>query len=175
MLFRSFSGDNTGNVDDPTLPINPVDAPNTLIAIAGTEKIDRLAYKSTFKRGGIDADASSLQIEVEQVPEVIIMEGSFLVSPTGVDRVNFDNPNLNSIAQILDNALLSVVEVVLDVGEIVNSIPDSIVSTAGSSGGTLELHCFNQVKGNIGGTPRTSESIGRIAFAFSSKIGRAHV
>ena len=166
--IKNFSGDNTGNVDDPTLPINPVDAPNTLIAIAGTEKIDRLAYKSTFKRGGIDADASSLQIEVEQVPEVIIMEGSFLVSPTGVDRVNFDNPNLNSIAQILDNALLSVVEVVLDVGEIVNSIPDSIVSTAGSSGGTLELHCFNQVKGNIGGTPRTSESIGRIAFAFSS-------
>ena len=44
--IQNFSGDNTGNVDDPTLPINPVDAPNTLIAIAGTEKIDRLAYKS---------------------------------------------------------------------------------------------------------------------------------
>ena len=40
---------------------------------------------------------------------------------------------------------------VLDVGEIVN-YSDSIVSTAGSSGGTLELHCFNQVKGNIGET-----------------------
>tara|TARA_A100000164_G_scaffold141408_2_gene125736 strand:- start:2951 stop:7630 length:4680 start_codon:yes stop_codon:yes gene_type:complete len=166
--IKNFSGDNTGNVDDPTLPINPVEAPNTLIAIAGTEKIDRLEYKSTFKRGGFDTDASSLQIEIEQVPEVIIIEGSFLVSPTGIDRVNFDNPNLNSIAQILDNALLSVVEVVLDIGEIVNSLPDSIVSTAGSSGGTLELHCFSQVKGNIGGSPRTSESIGRITFAFSS-------
>tara|TARA_B100000900_G_scaffold263254_2_gene224533 strand:- start:21968 stop:26647 length:4680 start_codon:yes stop_codon:yes gene_type:complete len=166
--IKNFSGDNTGNVDDPTLPINPVEAPNTLIAIAGTEKIDRLEYKSTFKRGGFDSDASSLQIIIEQVPEVIIIEGSFLVSPTGIDRVNFDNPNLNSIAQILDNALLSVVEVVLDIGEIVNSLPDSIVSTAGSSGGTLELHCYSQVKANIGASSRTSEEIGRITFAFSS-------
>ena len=166
--IKNFTGDNTGNIDDPTLPVNPVDPPNTLIIIAGTEKIDRLEYKSTFKRGGYNNDASSLQIELEQVPKVIVVEGSFLVSPTGIDRVNFDNPNLNSIAQILDNALLSVVEVVLDIGEIVNSLPDSIISTAGSSGGVLELHCFNQVKANIGGTPRVSEEIGRITFAFSS-------
>lgn len=166
--IKNFTGDNTGNIDDPTLPINPVDAPNTLIVIAGTEKIDRLEYKSTFKRGGFDNDASSLLIEVEQVPEVIIIEGSFLVSPTGIDRVNFDNPNLNSIAQILDNALLSIVEVVLDIGEIVNTLPDSIISTAGSSGGVLALHCFTQVKSNIGGTPRDSQEIGRITFAFSS-------
>ncbi|MBT5736398.1 MAG: hypothetical protein HOI28_06125, partial [Euryarchaeota archaeon] len=166
--IKNFTGDNTGNIDDPTLPVNPVDAPNTLIVIAGTEKIDRLEYKSTFKRGGYTNDASSLQIEIEQVPEVIVIEGSFLVSPTGIDRVNFDNPNLNSIAQILDNALLSIIEVVLDIGEIVNTLPDSIISTAGSSGGVLELHCFSQVKSNIGGTPRQSQEIERITFAFSS-------
>jgi hypothetical protein len=166
--IKNFSGDNTGNIDDPTLPVNPTEAPNTLILIAGTEKIDRLEYKSTFKRGGYNTDASSLFIEIEQVPEVIVIEGSFLVSPTGIDRVNFDNPNLNSLAQILDNALLSVIEVVLDIGEIVNTLPDSIISTAGSSGGVLELHCFNQVKSNIGGTPRTSQEIDSISFAFSS-------
>ena len=74
---------------------------------------------TTFKRGGIDTDASSLEIEIEQVPEVINYRGSFL-SPTGVDRVNFDNPNLNSIAQILDSAY-SLFRSCIDIGEIVNS------------------------------------------------------
>jgi hypothetical protein len=166
--IKNFTGDASGNIDDPTLPVNPTDPPNTLIAIVGNEKIDRLVYNSSFKRGGIDSDSSSLFISIEQVPEVVIIEGSFLVAPTGVDRVNFDNPNLNSIAQILDNALLSIIEVVLDIGEIVNTLPDSIISTAGSTGGTLELHCFSQVKANIAGKTRTSEVIEDVSFAFSS-------
>ncbi|MCH1482058.1 MAG: hypothetical protein L7T81_07470, partial [Candidatus Poseidoniaceae archaeon] len=95
------------------LPVNPLKelAPNTLIAIVGSESIDRLEYKSTFERGGVATDRSSLEFTIEDIPEVVLVEGSFLIAPTGIDRVNYDNPNLNSIAQIFDNAVLSVVQV----------------------------------------------------------------
>ena len=165
---QKFHGDNTANVDDPTLPVNPADPPNTLILIAGTEVIDRLEYKSTFQRGGVITDSSSLELIIEDVPNVVLIEGSFLVAPTGIDRVNYDNPNLNTIAQIFDNALLSVVEVVLDIGEIVNTLPDAIIGASGSDGGTVEIHCFDQVRANIGGDLRETLEIGLIELSFSS-------
>ena len=170
IAIKNFSGDNTPNVDDPTLPVNPLKelAPNTLIAIVGSESIDRLEYKSTFERGGVATDRSSLEFMIEDLPEVILVEGSFLIAPTGIDRVNYDNPNLNSIAQIFDNALLTVVQVALDVGDIVNSLPDLIVSTTGSEGGKLHIHCYDQVKGNIGGDLRETAEIGLVELSFSS-------
>ncbi len=170
IAIKNFSGDNTPNVDDPTLPVNPLKelAPNTLIAIVGSEPIDRLEYKSTFERGGVATDRSSLEFMIEDIPEVVLVEGSFLIAPTGIDRVNYDNPNLNSIAQIFDNALLSVVQVALDIGDIVNSLPDLIVSTTGSGGGKLHIHCYDQVKGNIAGNPRETAEIGLVELSFSS-------
>ena len=168
IAIKNFSGDNSANINDPTLPINPTDPPNTLIAVVGTESIDRLEYKSTFERGGVSNDRSSLEITIEDVPKTILVEGSFLVSPTGVDRVNYDNPNLNTIAQIFDNALLTIIQVVLDIGDIVNSLPDSIVSTTGSDGGTIEIHCYNQVTANLGGNLRESMEIGTVELSFSS-------
>ena len=168
IAIKNFTGDNSANVNDPTLPVNPTDAPNTLIAVVGTESIDRLEYKSTFERGGVSTDRSSLEVVVEDVPNAILIEGSFLITPTGIDRVNYDNPNLNTIAQIFDNALLTVVQVVLDIGDIVNSLPDSIISTTGSEGGTLEVHCYDQITGNLGGDPRESMEIGTLELSFSS-------
>ena len=85
IAIKNFSGDTSPNVNDPTLPVNPTDAPNTLIAVIGTESIDRLEYKSTFERGGVATDRSSLEVVIEDVPNAILIEGSFLVSPTGVD------------------------------------------------------------------------------------------
>ena len=116
IAIKNFTGDNTANVDDPTLPVNPADPPNTLILIAGTEVIDRLEYKSTFQRGGVITDSSSLEL-LSKIPNVASSKVVSFVALTGIDRVNYDNPNLNTISQIFDNALLSVVEVVLDIGE----------------------------------------------------------
>ena len=168
IAIKNFTGDNSANVNDPTLPVNPTDAPNSLIAVVGTESIDRLEYKSTFERGGVSTDRSSLEVVVEDVPNAILIEGSFLITPTGIDRVNYDNPNLNTIAQIFDNALLTVVQVVLDIGDVVNSLPDSIISTTGSEGGALEIHCYDQITGNLGGDPREPMEIGTLELSFSS-------
>lgn len=168
IAIKNFSGDNTNNVNDPTLPVNPAAPPNTLVAIVATESIDLLDYKSTFKRGGYDADSSSIQLNIANVPKVIIVEGSFQIPESGLSRVSYDNPNLNTVAQIFDNALLTVIEVILDVGDVVNGLPESIVGTAGSSGGAVRMNCYNQVRLSLPASTRSPMEIGTVSIAISS-------
>ena len=168
IAIKNFTGDNVNNVDDPTLPVNPASPPNTLVAIVATESIDLLEYKSTFMRAGYASDSSSIVLNIENVPKVIIVEGSFEIPESGLSRVNYDNPNLNSIAQIFDNALLTVVEVILDVGDVVNGIPESIVGTAGADGGAVRLNCYNQVRLSLPTSSREPMEIGSVSIAISS-------
>jgi hypothetical protein len=107
-------------------------------------------------------------VQIEDLPRVIVIQGSFLLSSTGVNRVNFDNPNLNTIAQFFDNALLTVVEIVLDIGAILNGLPNAVVGTAGSTGGVIDLQCFNQVKKSLPSSNREPMEIGHMQFALAS-------
>ena len=168
IAIKNFSGDGTQNVNDPTLPINPAQPPNTLFLIAGTESIDTFSYVSTFKRAGYAGDTSSMLVEMENLPRVIVIQGSFLVSSTGVSRINYDNPNLNTIAQLLDNALLTIIEVVLDIGTILNGLPTAVVGTAGSTGGEIDIQCFNQVKKSLPNSNRETMQIEHLLFALAS-------
>jgi hypothetical protein len=168
IAIKNFTDDKDDNVNDPTLPVNPSSPPNTLIAIVGTESIDRLEYKSTFMRGGYVNDSSSLQLSIDNVPKAIVVQGSFLVPSSGLGRINFDNPNLNTVAQVFDNALLSIVEIILDIGDVVNGLPSSIVGTAGSSGGEVNVNCYNQIKQSLPTSVREPMEIGRFELAISS-------
>ena len=169
LAIKNFSGDATANQNDLTLPVNPAAPPATLIMVAGTERIKSLSYNSTLMRGGYASDVSSLSIQVENLPEVLILKGSFQLSSTGLSRVNFNNPDLNTISQLLDNALLTLVEVVLDLGSILNTLPDLIVGTAGSSGGELEVLCLSQVRQTWNdGSVRSPSSLGVISMAIGS-------
>lgn len=168
IVIKNFTDDKDDNVNDPTLPVNPSSPPNTLIAIVGTESIDRLEYKSTFMRGGYANDSSSLQVAIDNVPKAIVVQGSFLVPSSGLGRINFDNPNLNSVAQVFDNALLSLVEIILDIGDVVNGLPSSIVGTAGSSGGEVNVNCYNQIKQSLPTSVRGPMEIGSLELAISS-------
>ena len=168
IAIKNFSGDNTNNVNDPTLPINPAQPPNTLFLIAGTSSIKEFNYASSFKRGGYSGDSSSMLVEMENLPRVIVIQGSFLLSSSGVNRVNFDNPNLNTIAQFFDNALLTVVEIILDIGTILNGLPSAVVGTAGSTGGVIDIQCYNQVKKSLPSSNRESMEIEHLLFALAS-------
>ena len=168
IAIKNFSADNSNNVNDPTLPLNPAEPPNTMLLIAGTSSIKEFNYASTFKRGGYSGDSSSMVVQIEDLPRVIVIQGSFLLSSTGVNRVNFDNPNLNTIAQFFDNALLTVVEIVLDIGSILNGLPTAVVGTAGSTGGVIDIQCFNQVKKSLPTSNRESMEIGHMQFALAS-------
>lgn len=168
IAIKNFSGDGTPNINDDTLPVNPAEPPNTMFLIAGTSSIKQFNYFSTFKRAGYMGDSSSMLVEMDNLPRVIVIQGSFLVSSTGVSRVNFDNPNLNTIAQFLDNALLTIVEVVLDIGTILNGLPNAVVGTAGSTGGEIDIQCFNQVKRSLPDGLRTTMEIEKLSFALAS-------
>lgn len=168
IAIKNFSGDNTNNVDDPTLPVNPAEPPNTLFLIAGTSSIKTFNYASTFKRGGYAGDSSSMLVEMENLPRVIVIQGSFLLSASGVSRVNFDNPNLNTIAQVFDNALLTIVEIVLDIGTLLNGLPSAVVGTAGSTGGVIDIQCYSQVKKSLPTSNRESMEIEHLLFALAS-------
>jgi len=167
--IKNFSGDATTNVNDPTLPINPATPPNTLIVVAAMDSIPLLEFASSFQRGGFAPDRSSMSLVVENLPPVIVVSGSFSLGQSGVDRLRPDNSNLNAISQVLDNALLGLVEIILDLGTIVNSIPGAIVGTAGSAGGTVEVACFTQVKAAWStGETRSPTEVGTLGFALSS-------
>ena len=168
IAIKNFSADNSNNLDDPTLPVNPAEPPNTMLLIAGTSSIKEFNYASTFKRGGYSGDSSSMLVEMDNLPRVIVIQGSFLLSSTGVNRVNFDNPNLNTVAQFFDNALLTVVEIVLDIGAILNGLPTAVVGTAGSTGGIIDIQCFNQVKKSLPSSNRESMEITHMRFALAS-------
>lgn len=169
LAIKNYSGDTTANENDLTLPVNPAAPPATLIMIAGTQRIESLSYNSTLMRGGYASDLSSLSIYVDNLPEVLILKGSFQLSSTGLSRVNFNDPDLNTISQLLDNALLTLVEVVLDLGSILNSLPDLIVGTAGSSGGQIEVLCLNQVRQTWdNGAIRSPSTLGQISIAIGS-------
>ena len=168
IAIKNFSADNSNNLDDPTLPVNPAEPPNTMLLIAGTASIKEFNYASTFKRGGYSGDSSSMLVEMDNLPRVIVIQGSFLLSSTGVNRVNFDNPNLNTVAQFFDNALLTVVEIVLDIGAILNGLPTAVVGTAGSTGGIIDIQCFNQVKKSLPSSNRESMEITHMRFALAS-------
>lgn len=168
IAIKNFSGDSSGNVNDPTLPINPASPPNTLFLIAGTSSIAAFNYDSTFKRGGYSGDSSSMTVSMENLPRVIVIQGSFLLASSGVNRLNYDNPNLNTIAQLFDNALLTVIEVVLDIGTILNGLPNAVVGTAGSTGGEIQISCFNQVKKSLPNSQREPMEIDTLTFALAS-------
>ena len=169
VAIKNFTGDSTANVNDATLPINPANPPNTLILIAGVGRIDSINYKSTFMRGGYANDSSSLYLQIEDLPEVVVIQGSFLLPTTGVNRVNFDNPELGGLTQLLDNTLLSIVEIILDIGNILNGIPKAAVATAGASGGTIQLDCYSQVKMSLSsGQTRVDRQVGLISAALAS-------
>ncbi|MDP6233148.1 MAG: hypothetical protein QF839_03115, partial [Candidatus Poseidoniaceae archaeon] len=167
--IKNFSGDATTNVNDPTLPINPATPPNTLIVVAAVESIPLLEFASSFQRGGFAPDRSSMTLVVEDLPPVIVVAGSFELGTSGVDRIRPDNSDLNALSQVLDNALLGLVEIILDLGTIVNSIPSAVVGTAGSAGGTVEVSCYTQVKAAWAtGETRTPAEVGTLGFALSS-------
>ena len=45
--------------------------------IAGTERISKLEYVSTFQRHGYASDVSSMEVEIVDLPEVVAIFGTF--------------------------------------------------------------------------------------------------
>ena len=179
--IKNFTADNSANTPDGTLIMDPSDERwNSLILIAGNDRIDRIEYKSTFQRHGYAQDSSSLEVVIEDLPEVVAVLGTFEIPSSNRIRVEFGTaPDL--VSEILDNVVLSLVEIVLDIGTILNGLPEAIVGTAGESSGEILLYCYNQVKSSwANNRERVEETAGLVTAAISSSpqpimIGRDHI
>jgi hypothetical protein len=167
--IKNFTADNSNNSDDPSLIMNPTNSRwNSLILIAGTERIDSIEYVSTFQRHGYFEDSSSLEVQIIDLPEVIVILGTFSIPESGELRVEYGTaPDL--LSQLLDNIVLNIVEIVLDIGAILNGLPEAIVGTASESSGEIIVQCYNQVKSVwADGSNREVRTAGKIAGAIAS-------
>ena len=157
--IKNYTADNSANVADGTLLLDPSDNRwNSLILIAGTERISRLEYVSTFQRHGYAIDSSSMEVEIIDLPEVVAIFGTFEIPTSNRVRVEFGTaPDL--LSEVLDNVVLNLVEIILDLGTILNGLPDAIVGTAGESSGEIFLQCYNQVRETWSSGSIRSESL----------------
>ena len=157
--IKNYTADNSANVADGTLLLDPSDNRwNSLILIAGTERISRLEYVSTFQRHGYAIDSSSMEVEIIDLPEVVAIFGTFEIPTSNRVRVEFGTaPDL--LSEVLDNVVLNLVEIILDLGTILNGLPEAIVGTAGESSGEIFLQCYNQVRETWSSGSIRSESL----------------
>ena len=178
--IKNFTADNSVNQAGSNLIIDPSDSRwNSLILIAGTEKVPKLEYVSTFQRHGYENDASSLSVEITDLPEVIAIFGTFEIPASNRVRVEFGTaPDL--LSEVLDNVVLNLVEIVLDIGTILNGLPNAIVGTAGESSGEIFLQCYSQVKNSWSdNSQRYVETVGSIRLGLGSNphpvMDRSHI
>ena len=143
--IKNFTRDSDDNVDDETLPINPANPPTSMVVIALSERVEKLELTASVRRYGSNLDHSSTTIIIEDVPKVLVISGTFNLPSGGGVRVLYDDPTLDLFSQFFDNILLNLVEIVLDIGSIIQGLPMAIVSTAGESGGVVKVHSYNQI------------------------------
>ena len=163
--IKNYTADDSTNVADSTLLLDPSDNRwNSLILIAGTERIGKLEYVSTFQRHGYAIDSSSMEVEIVDLPEVVAVFGTFEIPSSNRVRVEFGTaPDL--LSEVLDNVVLNLVEIILDLGTILNGLPEAIVGTAGESSGEIFVQMFDQV--------RETWSDGSIALRLRSRLSLA--
>ncbi len=157
--IKNYTADSSTNAADPTLVLDPSDNRwNSLILIAGTERITKLEYVSTFQRHGYASDVSSMEVEIVDLPEVVAIFGTFEIPTSNRVRVEFGTaPDL--LSEVLDNVVLNLVEIILDLGTILNGLPEAIVGTAGESSGEIFLQCYDQVRESWSDGNTRSESM----------------
>ncbi len=134
LAIKNFSKDTTPNNADSTLPVDPTNPPNTLIIIFATESISEIEYTSWFQRSGAIDDHRRLHISAQDLPTGMVLQGSFqLGSSAPADAAV--NSQTDPISSLLDSTILNLVDVFIDIGNIVNSIPEAIVNIVGGDGG----------------------------------------
>jgi len=163
--IKNFSKDVSANDDDPNLPVNPElsKAPTSLIALISKDRIEKVEYDSWFQRYGAPQDHRHIHFEIENIPHVVLLYGSFELGDSDEKRDLFDDPSLSAFSRILDNTILSVVDIILDIGSVLNAIPEAIVDTSGGDGGDITLELLDSIR-----VSHAPESLGKATLNIGS-------
>lgn len=166
--IKNFSRDETGNGNHPDLPINPGSPPISMVCIVGVGPVESIEFIAYIRRYGDDDDRSRTAIMIEDLPPAFILHGTFQLPAGGGLRVLYDNPNLDFISQFLDDTLLNLVEIVLDIGAIVNGLPAAIITSTGQGGGTVMAEMYTRVSLGSGTQIRQPRAIGELGLEMGS-------
>ena len=144
--IKNFTRDSSQNVDDPTLPINPANPPNSLVILRSVQPIELLDYHSWFSRDGNQKDHRRIHIFAESIPTALVVYGSFGLGGTGETNDTLDSGNnLDFISKIMDSVILNIVDLFLDVGNVLNDVPSTVVDviSGGAGSGSLQGQSIN--------------------------------
>ena len=90
-------------MDDPTLPINPANPPDSLVIVRSVQPIQSLDYDSWFSRGGSAEDHRRIHIYADQIPTAVAVYGSFGLGGSDQSDESLDSgDNLDFVSKIVD-------------------------------------------------------------------------
>jgi len=144
--IKNFTRDTSQNVDDPTLPINPAHPPNSLVILRSAQSIDSIDYTSWFSRGGNTDDHRKIHISATAIPPAVAVFGSFWLGGSEEADTSLDSAdNLDFFSKIMDSVILNIVDLFLNVGNVLNEIPSSVVDaiSGGMGAGGMEGMSFH--------------------------------
>ena len=172
---KNWTADPTRHDSDPSLPIDPANPPDSLIMIATTESIESINYSSWLLRSGDASDHLRVTISIEDLPKVVIVSGSLEFEDSDEDDVLGFGDSLNIAQSMIDTVVVTVVDVILKVGEVVNSLPAIAIDLSGdASGGELQILTMESLASN-----RPPDPIGSISLQIGSSphptIGDEHL
>lgn len=135
LAMKNMTRDLTENSATCDMPIDPRSAPDTIVAFLATDRIASIDYTSWMRREGVDSDHMRVSAQLEDVPPALLVTGDFKLPAGGESRVIPNDAELDFLSQLLDTTMLTIVDVILDVGGVMNTIPLSLLDLSSSAGG----------------------------------------
>lgn len=148
IALKNFSKDVTQNDNDPSLPVNPADPPQSLVLIRSVQPVDEIDYGSWFLREGSEEDRRQIRTRMNQLPTALVLYGSFSIN-NGDDGTNVSldsSENLDFFSRILDTTILNLVDIFIGIGGALNAVPEALgeaISGGMTSGSSLSGNDFH--------------------------------
>ncbi len=141
IAVKNFSRDSSPNANDSSLPVNPAHPPNSLILIRAKSSVESIEYTSWFLRQGAPEDYRRIDTKLHDLPTALVLYGSFDIGGGSDAQTNAsldDAQNLDFMSRMLDVTILNLVDLFIDIGQVLNSVPEAVggTLTGGSGGGT---------------------------------------
>ena len=133
LLIKNMTRDVTPNSQDCEMPVDPTDPPDTVIAFLAKERLSRIEYDSWMWREGRRTDHMHSAARIDDLPPGLLVTGTFTMPAGTAERVG-GTTNLDAFSALLDNAMLAIVDLILDVGRVMNDVPLTLLDLSASEG-----------------------------------------
>lgn len=148
IAIKNWSADGRQHGSTTDLPVDISDPPKAMIIVISDEPIEGMHYTSWFLREGDITDHWRVKATVEGLPKVLMITGNFNVGGGDEDSAfNFEELGTLNLAQsIIDSAIITIVDIVLSLGNVLNGIPNIVLdlSTDGEPG-AITLECLDSL------------------------------